>query len=436
MQRALRWTAGLSVTLLIGVLVNKLHSYEASELTLDGVSLPPEDPEPFVRSLASTWLETPLSLDAGASVVRLSRRDLGASVDVDAAVQEARLARGFGPIWERLGALLGRRSRALRWKRRLDQPTALAAIDALRGRAEIEAQPVRHDGTGGHPGTRIARLSAVGAVAGALHSGVLLVRLPVQRVEAPAPTIRDRTLARYDHIVAAHETRYASGSALAGRARNIYLAARFLDGSLIEPRGSLSFNDVVGARTLERGFAPAIELARGGRRTEGVGGGVCQVAATLHAAAFFAGFDVPEHHPHTRNSNYIPAGLDTAVSWPNKDLRIQNPYPFFVRVVATARRGRLRIELLGQRRAPRVEWNTRIVRRIARRTDEEIDPALAPGAAEVVDEGGDGSVMERTRTVYWSDGAVTERQELRYPMVTRLVRVGPSRSADEVLAPQ
>ena len=54
--------------------------------------------------------------------------------------------------------------------------------------------------------------------------------------------------------------------------RNIELAAQALDGEVIAPRTTLSFNDIVGERSLERGFAPAIELARGGRRTEGVGG--------------------------------------------------------------------------------------------------------------------------------------------------------------------
>jgi len=142
-------------------------------------------------------------------------------------------------------------------------------------------------------------------------------------------------------------------------------------------------------------------------------------------AAFFAGFDVPEHHPHTRNSAYIPAGLDAAVSWPSKDLRVSNPYPFHVRVRATAYRGILRIELMGARRAPRVEGNIRVVQRIRRSTEREVDTNMVLGTEEIVDEGEDGSVMERTRTVDWPDGAVTETVRLRYPVVTRLVRAGP-----------
>ena len=61
--------------------------------------------------------------------------------------------------------------------------------------------------------------------------------------------------------------------------------------------------------------------------------------------------------------------------------------------------------------------------------EREVDPRLPSGAEEVVDEGEDGSVLERTRTVFWSRGAATQSDRLRYPMVTRLVRVGPGAAA-------
>lgn len=415
----------------------QMLAYEASPLTLEGVAVPERgDPEPFVRELAQLWYDTELSLDAGARVERFTRRELGASLDVDRTLEEVRLLRGDAPIWSRASAFLAGRDRALRFHRVIHAEETTAAVDELSRRASVEPEAVRYDGSGGQNGSSISRVGATSAIADALHVDALFVRLPVRRLAAPAPTLRDRQSARFDEVVAAHETRYVGSGELEGRARNIYLAARFLDGAVIEPRGSLSFNQVVGERSFERGFAPAIELTRGGRRTEGIGGGVCQVAATLHAAAFFAGFDILEHHPHTRNSSYIPAGLDAAVSWPSRDVRIQNPHPFHVRVRATAHRGRLRIELMGARRAPRVEWNTHVVRRIPRETQREVAPHLSPGMEELLDEGEDGSLLERTRTVYWPDGPVTERVELRYPVVHRLVRVAPgARSTGESPTP-
>ncbi len=225
--------------------------------------------------------------------------------------------------------------------------------------------------------------------------------------------------------MAEYETRYGSAGDLWGRANNIELAARALDGRLLEPDEELSFNEVVGERTFERGFSPAVELTGGGRRTQGIGGGVCQVAATLHAAAFFAGFDITEHHPHTRNSSYIEPGLDAAVSWPNKDVRIRNTLPYPVRVRATAYRGRLRVALMGAEHAPRIVWNTRVISTTPRGTERVVIHNLPVGTSEVLDEGEDGTLLERTRTIFWPDGPSTQTDVLRYPVVHRLMHVGP-----------
>ncbi len=203
------------------------------------------------------------------------------------------------------------------------------------------------------------------------------------------------------------------------------LAARALDGRLLEPGAELSFNELVGERTFERGFSPAVELTGGGRRTQGIGGGICQVAATLHAAAFFAGFDILEQHPHTRTSSYVPTGLDAAVSWPNKDIRIRNTLPYPVRLRVTAYRGKLRVALMGEAPAPRVEWSTQVLSSTPRGTQRVVLHNLPVGSSDVLDEGEDGMTLERTRTVFWPDGAITQTDRLRYPVVHRLIHVGP-----------
>ncbi|MBX3270504.1 MAG: VanW family protein [Sandaracinaceae bacterium] len=427
--RPLRWgtlAGGCAIVALLGYSAWALAQHEASSLTVAGVALPADgDPEPFVRQLAQQWHETELSIDAGSQIVRATRREIGARVDADAAVEQARVGRGHAPIWSRLAAFATQRPRAIAWSREVSTEEVARFVEELRDRTVVDPEPREHDGRGGRPGTGLNTVGAARALTDALHTDALVVRLPVRRVEAPVAPVRSARTALFTEVVSAHETRYAGTGELVGRARNIELAAQALDGEVIPPRSTLSFNDVVGERSVERGFAPAIELAREGRRVEGIGGGVCQVAATLHAAAFFAGFDIVEHHPHTRNSLYIPAGLDAAVSWPNKDLVIRNTHPFHVRVRATAYRGTLRIELMGARRAPRVEWNTHILRRDRITTQTESDPNLPLGSEEVLDPGEEGSVMERTRTVYWEHAARTDTVTLRYPMVTRLVRTGP-----------
>jgi len=418
----LRALFGLVALASIGFGTWRLALFEQRALTMDGVELPPGDGERFVRALAADWYATEVTLDAGSRIVRATRHELGGRLDVERAVREVRVARGGAPIWTRIAAMVSAPSAELTFARSVREDETHAFVEDLRRRATIEPIAGTHANEGGRPGVTINLLGSTAAIRAALLSDDVYVELPVVRLEPPVHRRRSLRSARFDVIVAERETRYASTGELSGRANNIELAARLLDGSLIEPHGELSFNEVVGERTYERGFSPAVELTRGGRRTEGIGGGICQVAATLHAAAFFAGFEILEHHPHTRESSYIDAGLDSAVSWPNKDLRIKNPFPFYVRLHVRAYRGSLRVALMGARRAPRVEWSTRVVSRIPRGTETERVRGMPAGESVVVDEGEDGSVLERTRTIHWDDRAVTETVQLRYPVVHRLVR--------------
>ncbi|MEG1513357.1 MAG: VanW family protein [Clostridia bacterium] len=62
---------------------------------------------------------------------------------------------------------------------------------------------------------------------------------------------------------------------------NIDLALDALDGVTIKSEKTFSFNDAIGPRTKAKGYAAALN----GRASKVIGGGVAQVAATLHLAA-------------------------------------------------------------------------------------------------------------------------------------------------------
>ncbi|HEY3665896.1 MAG TPA: VanW family protein, partial [Polyangiaceae bacterium] len=139
------------------------------------------------------------------------------------------------------------------------------------------------------------------------------------------------------------------------RAINITTAARYLNGTVIAPGEVFSFNKTVGPRTVPRGFtfAPVIVADE---LEPGVGGGVCQVASTLHAAAVFGGFEVVQRRNHSRPSGYTPLGLDATVVDGELDLKLKNPYdsPLIVHAFLPTH-GSLRIELLGREPPGKVE---------------------------------------------------------------------------------
>ena len=144
-------------------------------------------------------------------------------------------------------------------------------------------------------------------------------------------------------------------TSLAGRKRaqqrNAITAAQAIDGKRIKPGGVFSYNEYVSANRNPLAYERA-PVSVEGTLVPALGGGVCQTSSTLYNAALLAGLTVLERHPHTVAPHYVPPGRDAAVAWPGVDLRLQNPYPFAVRLQATVVGTRLQISVLGERPLP------------------------------------------------------------------------------------
>src|SRR5690606_13163416 len=114
---------------------------------------------------------------------------------------------------------------------------------------------------------------------------------------------------------------------------NIGRAAELINGTLVLPGETFSFNKTVGERTRENGFTDGLVI-KGGRLREELGGGVSQVATTTYNAAFFAGMDDVEHRPHGFYIDRYPVGREATVYWGSLDLRWRNNTPYAVYVQA------------------------------------------------------------------------------------------------------
>lgn len=106
------------------------------------------------------------------------------------------------------------------------------------------------------------------------------------------------------------------------RVQNIALTANLLNNAILEPGQEFSFNRITGEPTPERGFRNAVIL-QNGQKSQGVGGGMCQVSSTLYNAALNAGLRVVERHAHSQPVNYVPRGRD-ATTYTDKDFRFVN----------------------------------------------------------------------------------------------------------------
>jgi vancomycin resistance protein YoaR len=113
------------------------------------------------------------------------------------------------------------------------------------------------------------------------------------------------------------------GESSSNRIHNVHLMADFIDGTVIRPGDTFSYNKVVGPRTADRGFLEGQEII-GSLVLPSIGGGVCQTATTLFNDAFELGLPILERTNHNLYLSHYPLGRDATVSWGGPDLVFRN----------------------------------------------------------------------------------------------------------------
>ncbi len=96
------------------------------------------------------------------------------------------------------------------------------------------------------------------------------------------------------------------------RNNNIRVSLSRMNGMILKPGDTFSFNKVVGPRTLKAGFFEAPEQVYGELVT-GIGGGVCQSSTTLYQAALTAGLTIAKRSIHSEKVGYSDLGQDATV---------------------------------------------------------------------------------------------------------------------------
>ncbi len=113
------------------------------------------------------------------------------------------------------------------------------------------------------------------------------------------------------------------GPSSSNRIHNVQLMADYIDGTIVRPGESFSFNESVGPRTSQRGFREG-QMIIGSLLLPAIGGGVCQTATTLFNNAFELGLPILERHNHSFYISHYPMGRDATVSWGGPDFAFKN----------------------------------------------------------------------------------------------------------------
>ena len=152
------------------------------------------------------------------------------------------------------------------------------------------------------------------------------IKAPVQKTEA---SITQAKLSLIDTCISSFSTSFESSSFM--RANNIDICIKAINGKILNPGESFSFNEVLGERTKERGYMEAPVIIDN-KVESGIGGGICQVSSTLYNAILKAGIQDIKRTHHSLPSSYVGLGLDATVDWGNIDFKFINTldYPIYI----------------------------------------------------------------------------------------------------------
>ena len=216
---------------------------------------------------------------------------------------------------------------------------------------------------------------------------------------------------------------------------NMAVAANNINGTVLQPGETFSYNAVVGRRSIENGFRMARAIVSG-RFEEAIGGGVCQVSSTIYAALLQTDFEIVSRRPHSMTVGYMPGGQDATVAYGNIDFRFKNNSDFPIRIDSSANGNTVDVKIYGTRVSDVYyevfsnHISTTPVRLVEREDDE-----VPAGERVIYTPGQTGQVWETWKLHVTADGDPIldeEGKQIRtfvtrdtYRMQERLILIGP-----------
>lgn len=230
--------------------------------------------------------------------------------------------------------------------------------------------------------------------------------IPLKVVKADV-TVKDLPQEAFPDELATYSTTYASSNY--NRSQNIAIAARTVNGTVLMPGETFSYNETLGQRTTAKGYREAGAYVNGQVSSE-VGGGICQVSSTLYNAALLSNLEIVTRTNHSFEPSYVPAGQDATVSWRSPDFQFKNNREYPIRLVATAGSGRITFTIYGVKSPDDYEVKIQSSKTgsIPFSTTYENDPSLPVGTTKVKQSGSNGC-RSVTYKILYKDGQEVSR---------------------------
>lgn len=211
----------------------------------------------------------------------------------------------------------------------------------------------------------------------------------------------------FPHLLARYSTEYVNNP---NRTTNLRLASNKVNGTVIMPGETFSFNKVVGKRTEAAGYKNAAIFQDGGV-TDGLAGGICQISSTIYNAALYADMTITSRRNHMFIPSYVTGGRDATVVWGSTDFKFRNDRDYPIKIESSVSNGEAVVSIYGFKRETEYEISieTQKVKTINYQTERQKKAGYSSG--ELIQSGANGSVWDSWR-VYKLNGEVVKREKL------------------------
>lgn len=238
-------------------------------------------------------------------------------------------------------------------------------------------------------------------------------QLPIIKDAQPAFTTEDAEAFGKMYELAEFTT-YTPGQ---NRVHNIQLMADLVDQSVVMPGETFSINEVVGRRTLDKGFRYDCAIVSGEVSCEedpvNIGGGVSQFGTTIFNAIYFSCLEDVVHQPHSIYFRKYPEGREATLGFPHPDVAFRNDTqaPVIIRTSYTGRS--ITVTFFGNNGGitcgtERSDRSGHVEAKTVYRADE--DGTVPPGEEVVATGGSGGWRVINTRIFYDSSGNEIKRE--------------------------
>lgn len=235
-----------------------------------------------------------------------------------------------------------------------------------------------------------------------------------------------------------YTTRYDSSNV--DRSTNLMIACQKINGKVILPGETFSYNKALGERTAKAGYRNG-KIYAGGEVVDGLGGGICQISSTLYNAVLEGNLEVLERRNHQFTTAYIPVGRDATVVYGVTDFRFKNTRKYPVRISASARNGIATVAIYGIKEAEEYtfSFSTKVLSTVAPTVRYKEDSSLPVGTEKVEQKGANGQKTETYITKKLNGKVISTRllsRDTYDPMPTIILKGTKGATNNQPATPQ